>query len=171
MQRIILLILVTLLAFSFGIVFSCSTCNPSAGGGDDDYDGYDGDDNDDTAADDDSDNTDDWDCGDAYNYLYTVCELGFYQEDNQLIPVEDIIAYCEAGLIIFSDVFFNCIIDNYSCDVIEDCLNPYPWGDDDSAAAPKIPHDDMGLPCTDCHGDAHEGQYDSNQCLICHSYY
>ena len=60
MQRIILLILVTLLALSFGIVFSCSTCNPAAGGGDDDYDGYDGydgyddDDDDDTVADDDT---------------------------------------------------------------------------------------------------------------------
>jgi len=139
MQRLIYLALVILLSVSFGVVISCTTCSNGGGGGDDDYDGYDGydgndDDNDDTWYDDDTyyddDNTyydDDTytpsDCADAYNYLYYDCEIGFFDDYGSLIPVEDVIAWCEAGESFYSDDAYYCIMSNYGdCDATVACL-------------------------------------------------
>jgi len=62
-------------------------------------------------------------CAEAYDMLYTDCQLGFFDEDNHLIPVEDVIAYCETGDPFYGIDAYDCIADNQGdCDSIEACL-------------------------------------------------
>ncbi|NLH48030.1 MAG: hypothetical protein GX444_05425 [Myxococcales bacterium] len=63
--------------------------------------------------------------------------------------------------------------DNDDNDTSEDDDNDDTADDDaadDDASAPDIPHEDYGQACTDCHSDAHDGQYTADDCLGCHSF-
>jgi len=109
MRKLILLFVIALLAFSFSVVISCTTCNPGAGGGgDDDYDGYDGYDgydddtyydDDDTYYDDDNTSADDDSGGssDAYNdcvsYYADCAGLGQSEAESYCYYIDEYGAY------------------------------------------------------------------------------
>ncbi|MDP8223495.1 MAG: hypothetical protein P9L99_09055 [Candidatus Lernaella stagnicola] len=78
---------------------------------------------DDTAGDDDTWSTDL--CADLYNWLYLVCGLSFYDEDENLIDLDDIIDECEAEDDVWgpqSDIFA-CLAQNDECEAAAECIS------------------------------------------------
>ena len=85
---------------------------------DDDDDDDDGDDDDDDGDDDDDDDDDDNDCEyeEEITWFYNVCGYSFYDEDDNLITLEEAIVLCD-------ECTSQCMYDNYpSCDDAADCI-------------------------------------------------
>jgi len=110
-NKLFLLAIAFSLILSLGIVVAC---------GDDD------DDDDDTAADDDATDDDTAaadDCTSVYTKMYVECGYAFNDDTDTEIPLENVIAWCEAeeAGYEFDGDLAQCILAS-ECDAIPDCL-------------------------------------------------
>jgi len=53
-------------------------------------------------------------CEGAYDFMYNECDLAFFNENDQLIPLDDVITYCVEGDPFYGGDAFDCIIE-FAC--------------------------------------------------------